>query len=180
MSRIGRKPVIIPDGVTVSINGNVVSAKGPRGEMNQWFNDDFVEVELQGKSLVVKKRDVKKADAMQGLYRSLLYNLVEGVSKGFSKELVIEGIGYKATVKGRELVLSVGYSHDIVFRIPDGITVETDKRGVNLKVSGVSKQLVGAVASKIRSFRKPEPYKGKGIRYADEHVRRKAGKTAKK
>ncbi len=181
MSRIGRIPISIPQGVDIEITESNVKAKGPKGSFNQYFDNRYIDLEKDDSNIYVKaKEDVKNANAMHGLYRSLIANAVEGVTKGFSKELHIEGVGYKANISGKKLTLSLGFSHDVVYDIPKEIDVEVDKKGVNIVVSGVDKQLVGLVASQIREFRPPEPYKGKGIRYKDEYVRRKMGKAANK
>ncbi len=181
MSRIGKTPIPIPAGVEVKIGDGVVEVKGPKGQLEQEFNSDYVSVEKNDKYIHVKSvGHDKNSKAMHGLYRSLINNAVLGVSSGFQKVLQIEGVGYRASVKGRTLVLSVGYSHDIMYEIPEGIKVEVDKKGVEITVSGIDKQLVGLVASQIRAVRPPEPYKGKGVRYKGEHVRRKMGKAAAK
>ncbi len=181
MSRIGKTPIPIPSGVEVKITDSAVEVKGPKGKLKQEFNPEFVSVEKDDKFIYVKSvSTAKNSKAMHGLYRSLINNAVVGVSKGFQKILQIEGVGYKAAVKGKTLVLSVGYSHDVEFKIPDGITIEVDKKGVEITVSGIDKQLVGLVASQIRAVRPPEPYKGKGIRYKGEQIRRKMGKAAAK
>jgi len=181
MSRIGKTPIPIPAGVEIQIKEGLVEVKGPKGQLKQEFNPEFVTVEKDDKNIYVKSNnDSKSAKAMHGLYRSLINNAVLGVSKGFQKVLQIEGVGYKASVKGKTLVLSVGYSHDVNYNIPDGIKIEVDKKGTEIVISGIDKQLVGLVASQIRAVRPPEPYKGKGIRYKDEHIRRKMGKAAAK
>ncbi len=181
MSRIGKTPIPIPAGVEVQIKEGLVEVKGPKGQLKQEFNPAFVTVEKDDKYIYVKSNsDSKSAKAMHGLYRSLINNAVVGVSNGFQKVLQIEGVGYKASIKGKTLVLSVGYSHDVNYNIPEGIKIEVDKKGTEIVVSGIDKQLVGLVASQIRAVRPPEPYKGKGIRYKDEHIRRKMGKAAAK
>ncbi len=181
MSRIGKTPIPIPAGVEIKIGDGVVNVKGPKGQLNQDFKPEYVSVEKDDKFIYVKKvSDSKNASAMHGLYRSLINNAVIGVSKGFEKVLQIEGVGYKASVSSNKLILSVGYSHDVTYNIPDGIKIEVDKKGVEITVSGIDKQLVGLVASQIRAVRPPEPYKGKGIRYKGEHIRRKMGKAAAK
>ncbi len=181
MSRIGKAPIPIPAGVEVKIGDSIVELKGPKGQLEQEFNPVYVAVEKDDKFIYVKsKGDSKNSKAMHGLYRSLINNAVVGVSSGFRKILQIEGVGYKSNVKGKTLVLSVGYSHDVEYNIPDGINIEVDKRGVEITVSGIDKQLVGLVASQIRAIRPPEPYKGKGIRYKDEQIRKKMGKAAAK
>ncbi len=181
MSRIGRTPIPIPQGVEVKILEDAVEVKGPKGTLKQTYDNKYVTVEKDEKYIYIKPRgNFKNSKAMHGLYRSLIANAVEGVTKGFVKELHIEGVGYKASLSGNKLTLSLGFSHDIVYTVPEGIKIEVDKKGVDIKVSGIDKQLVGLVASQIRAFRPPEPYKGKGIRYKDEHVRRKMGKAASK
>ncbi len=181
MSRIGRTPIPIPKGVDVEILQDRVKVKGPKGSLEQKYDAKYVSVEKDDNNIYIKEKgEFKNSKAMHGLYRSLIFNIVEGVSKGFEKFLHIEGVGYKAALSGKTLTLSVGFSHDIVYNIPDGVTIEVGSKGVEIKVSGIDKQLVGLVASQIRSFRPPEPYKGKGIRYKDEYVRRKMGKAANK
>ncbi len=181
MSRIGRTPIPIPKGVDVEILQNAVKVKGPKGALEQQYDAKYVIVEKDDNNIYIKtKGEFKNAKAMHGLYRSLIYNIVEGVEKGFEKILHIEGVGYKASLSGNKLTLSLGFSHDVVYNIPDGVNVEIGAKGVEIKVSGIDKQLVGLVASQIRAFRPPEPYKGKGIRYKDEYVRRKMGKAANK
>lgn len=183
MSRIGRKPITIPDGVTIEIKNDFVIAKGPKGEFSQSFNPDF-KVEQKDGSIVLKRPSEQKTHkAQHGLYRSLINNAIIGVSEGYSKELELVGVGYKASTQGNVLELSLGYSHNIHFAIPEEIKVTAEsKKGKNpiVRLEGNDKQLIGQVAAKIRSFRKPEPYKGKGIRFVGEQVRRKAGKTAAK
>jgi large subunit ribosomal protein L6 len=181
MSRIGRTPIPIAQGVDVNILEDRVKVKGPKGEIEQYFDNKYVSVEKDDSNIYVKtKGDFKTAKAMHGLYRSLINNTVEGVSKGFTKTLQIEGVGYKAAISGKKLTLTLGFSHDIIYNVPEGVKVEVDKKGVEVVVSGIDKQLVGLVASQIRAFKPPEPYKGKGIRYKDEYVRRKMGKAATK
>ncbi len=178
MSRIGKQPIVIPEGVSVSIKSDSIEAAGPKGKLSQHFDKNYISIEKEDNNIVIKNRgNLKKSDAMHGLYRSLFSNMVTGVSKGFTKELVIEGVGYKADLNGKTVVLSLGFSHDIVYNIPEGINVEVGKKGTNIVISGVDKQLVGLVASQIRALKEPEPYKGKGIRYKDEHIRRKMGKA---
>jgi large subunit ribosomal protein L6 len=177
MSRIGKKPIPVPDGVTVSIDGTTVQVKGPKGELTQTFNPEM-SIELNGQELTVSRpSDHRRHRSLHGLTRALLANMVTGVSDGFRRVLEIVGVGYRAELIGKKLNLVVGFSHPILITPPDGITfvVENPTR---LAVEGISKQLVGEVAATIRGYRPPEPYKGKGIRYEGEHVRRKAGKTA--
>jgi large subunit ribosomal protein L6 len=182
MSRIGKKPVTIPEKVELQLNDGNIVAKGAMGELTLNFESEFVSFsQKDGKIVVSRKDDSKTARSRHGLYRSLLENLVQGVDKGFKKSLEIRGVGYRAAVKGKILDLSLGFSHPIHFDIPEGIEVKADSENANiLHVSGMNKQLVGQVAAEIRSYRKPEPYKGKGIRYTDEQVARKAGKAAAK
>jgi large subunit ribosomal protein L6 len=180
MSRIGKNPVIIPSGVTVELNANVAKVKGPKGELSQKFND-FVKFEQKDSKIIVSpKDDSKKSHAMWGLYRSLLANMVEGVTQGFSKKLIMTGVGYKVAMKGKDLELQLGFSHPIDVKAPEGITFEIDSKKLTILISGIDKQLVGEVAANIRKWRKPEPYKGKGIAYEGEYIPRKAGKSAAK
>ena len=175
MSRIGKKPVAVPAGVTARIDGQKVAFKGAKGELSFVVPDD-VTVALEGNEVSVQPRsDDKRARAMWGMSRSMLANLATGVSKGFEKKLEITGVGYKAAVAGKKLQLSLGYSHDIDFPIPDGIAI-TAPRPTELIVTGIDKRAVGQVAAEIRSMRPPEPYKGKGVKYAGEFIFRKEGK----
>ncbi|HHJ52967.1 MAG TPA: 50S ribosomal protein L6 [Caldithrix abyssi] len=180
MSRIGRLPVVIPDKVTVELaEDNTLTVKGPKGELSKTFAPQM-EIKIEDNQIVVNRPDDSKANrALHGLTRALIANMVTGVSQGFTRKLEIIGIGYKAEMKGKKLVLSLGYSHPIVVSVPDQISIKTNSP-TEIEVSGIDKELVGMVAAKIRSFRKPEPYKGKGVRYAGEYVRRKAGKAAGK
>ena len=178
MSRIGKIPVKIPAGVKVSFVDEVMTVEGPKGKLTQKYNP-VINFEDKGEEIVVSRsNDEKQAKAFHGLYRSLLNNMVTGVSAGFSRVLVITGVGYKAEVQGNVLILSLGFSSDIYMGIPEGLTVTAD--GSRVTVSGVNKQRVGELASQIRKLRLPEPYKGKGIRYEDEQVRRKVGKSGVK
>jgi large subunit ribosomal protein L6 len=175
MSRIGQHPVSVPSGVTIDIAGQIVTAKGKLGELSLTLADE-VEINRNDATLVVKPRsDTQRARTMWGTMRSLLQNLVTGVDEGFTVNLEIVGVGYRAAVEGRELVLQLGYSHEVRFPIPDGIKIACERPTV-LAVSGADRQQVGQVAANIRAFRKPEPYKGKGIRYANEFILRKEGK----
>ena len=175
MSRIGKNPVIIPDGVKVILLGQLVKVTGPKGSLEFNVHKDMKLSENDGSIIVERPSDQREHRALHGTTRQMINNMVVGVSEGYSKELVIIGIGYQAQVKGNRLQLQLGYSHDIYFDMPEGITVTANQTEV--KVDGTDKQLVGAVAAKIRSFRKPEPYKGKGVRYKGEYVRSKQGKT---
>ncbi len=175
MSRIGKNAVPLPDGVTVNVAGQDVTAKGKLGQLSITLNQAVL-AELDGNQIWVKPRDdSKRSQAMWGLSRTLVSNLVTGVSEGFSVNLEINGVGYRAAVAGDKLNLQLGYSHDINFPIPEGITVKCS-RPTLIEVSGADRQKVGQVAAEVRAFRKPEPYKGKGIRYVGEYVRRKEGK----
>lgn len=180
MSRIGNNPVLIPEGVTVDLKDSLVTIKGKLGELVQDFSG--VEVAMEDGSLMVKRpSDSKEHKAKHGLYRSLFLNMVEGVSKGWTKELELVGVGYRASNQGQKLDLALGFSHNIVLEIAPEVKVETiSEKGKNpiVKLTSHDKQLVGQVAAKIRAFRKPEPYKGKGIRFVGEQIRRKAGKSA--
>ena len=184
MSRIGNLPITVRDKVSVDIgDNNFVKVKGPKGELSLQVNPEL-KLQLENDSLVVTRpTDQKRHKAMHGLYRSLLDNMVVGVSDGYKKELEVIGVGYRAAVSGGVLELALGFSHPIYFLPPEGISIEVDtKRGKNaiVVIEGINKQMVGQVAAKIRSLRPPEPYKGKGVRYVGEYVRRKAGKTAGK
>jgi large subunit ribosomal protein L6 len=184
MSRIGKSPISLPSGIQIEVSkGNIVKVKGPKGELKQQIDPDLsVKIE-DGNCIVERPTEQQRHRAMHGLYRSLINNMVIGVSEGYKKELELVGVGYRVNNTGNLLELTVGYSHPIYFYIPDEITVSSlMEKGKNpsIVLEGIDKQLIGQVAAKIRSFRKPEPYKGKGIKYSDEIVRRKAGKTAKK
>ena len=176
MSRIGKQPVAVPAGVEFKLEGGTATLKGPKGQLSVPV-PACIQVKLEdGKLTVTRAADDKFSRAMHGTVRAHLANMVEGVTKGFSRELEIQGVGYRASISGKNLNLLLGLSHPVDYPVPEGVTV-TVADGVNLKVEGIDKQLVGEVAARIRSFRPPEPYKGKGVRYKDEHVRRKAGKT---
>ena len=180
MSRIGKNPITIPAGVTVDVKDGVVVVKGKLGELSQTFDKVDVKVE-DGQVIVERSSDLKDERAKHGLYRSLISNMIVGVSEGFTKELELVGVGYRASNQGQKLDLALGYSHNIILEIVNEVKVETvSEKGKNpiVKLSSADKQLVGQVAAKIRSFRKPEPYKGKGIKFVGEVLRRKAGKSA--
>jgi large subunit ribosomal protein L6 len=180
MSRIGKSPVAIPEGVTVEIKDNVITVKGKLGELTQDFSGVSVKEE-EGSIIVERSSDSKDHRAKHGLYRSLISNMIEGVTKGWTKELEFVGVGYRASNQGQKLDIAVGFSHNIVLNIAPEVKIEAiSAKGKNpiVKLTSHDKQLVGQVAAKIRSFRKPEPYKGKGIRYVGEQIRRKAGKSA--
>jgi large subunit ribosomal protein L6 len=183
MSRIGKKPVSIPKGVTVTVKDSVVTVKGPKGELSQEIDRDIT-IEITETELIVSRPTEQiRHRAMHGLYRSLIANLVKGVTEGYKKELELVGVGFKAANQGNILDLALGYSHNIIFEVPKELKVATTtEKGQNPKIflEGSDKQLIGAVAAKLRSLRKPEPYKGKGVKYSDEIIRRKAGKAAGK
>jgi large subunit ribosomal protein L6 len=175
MSRVGKKPVTIPSGVTANVEGQTVKMKGPKGQLQVVVHDD-VEVKLDKGAITVDPRfETKRARSLYGTSRALIANLVEGVTKGFEKKLEITGVGYRAAVQGKSLQLSLGYSHDVNYPIPEGIAITTPKP-TEIVVTGTDIQRVGQVAAEIRSYRKPEPYKGKGVKYSDEFIFRKEGK----
>jgi len=180
MSRIGKSPITVPEGVTVEIKDNVITAKGKLGELSQTFSD--VEITLEDGTITLSRPSEKKDQrAKHGLYRALIANMIEGVSNGFTKQLELVGVGYRASNQGQKLDLAIGFSHNIVMDIAPEVKVETvSEKGKNpiVKLTSHDKQLVGQVAAKIRGFRKPEPYKGKGIKFVGEIIRRKAGKSA--
>ena len=176
MSRIGQNPVLIPEGVEVSIKDSVVKVSGPNGSLEFNFRKEMLISQNDGLIIVKRGSDNREQKSLHGTTRQMINNMVIGVSEGFSKELEIIGVGYQAQVQGSRLQLQLGFSHDIHFDMPNGIKVTATNR-TEVKVEGIDKQLVGAVAAKIRSFRPPEPYKGKGIRYRGEYVRSKQGKT---
>ena len=178
MSRIGKKPVQIPAGVTVTVNGTNVHVKGPKGELDRTFSD-LVTIKEEGEEILVSVNDEsREANAQHGLTRTLIHNMVLGVSEGFVKQLELTGVGYRVALKGKDLDLSLGYSHPVIYKAPENITFEVpDNTHINVK--GISKEQVGQVAAEIRMKRPPETYKGKGIHYMGEHIRRKLGKAAK-
>ena len=179
MSRIGRKPIEIPKGVTITKNGVSVKVKGPKGELESKLHSN-IGIEIKDNEVIVTRPDdAKENKALHGLTRALIQNMVDGVVNVFTKTLDIVGVGYRAELKGKNLLLNIGYSHPVYFIPPDGVTLQTPAQ-TQIVISGIDKQLVGLVAAKIRSIRKPEPYKGKGIKYSDEQIQRKAGKTAGK
>lgn len=179
MSRIGRKPVALPSGVTVDVKGTTVHVKGPKGELS-YVHLPQVKVKVEGSDVIIERAiDTDEGRAMHGLTRALIANMVQGVTAGYEKQLEIVGVGYKALIKGKTLVLNLGHSHPIDFPIPAGVTVTQDEKNKNiLKLAGIDKQLIGQTAAHIRGLRPPEPYKGKGIRYLGEPIRRKVGKAA--
>jgi large subunit ribosomal protein L6 len=175
MSRIGKKAVAVPSGVTVTIEGQTISVKGPKGQLS-WTVADEIEVRQEGQDLLLTKRaDTTRAQAMWGLSRTLVSNMVTGVTTGFERSLDLVGVGYRAAMKGQALSMQLGFSHEVDVPAPQGITFAVPKQ-TEIKISGIDKQLVGETAARIRRIRPPEPYKGKGVRYAGEQVRRKEGK----
>ncbi|WP_282209401.1 50S ribosomal protein L6 [Parvibacter caecicola] len=178
MSRIGKLPIAVPSGVTVTIDGSAVTVKGPKGELSRSFQP-VISIKQEGDQIVCAPLDeTREANAFHGLTRTLIANMVEGVSKGFSKKLQLVGVGYRAALKGKNLEMQLGYSHPVLVEAPEGITFEVPSQ-TEIVVTGPSKEQVGQVAANIRKWRKPEPYKGKGIRYEGEYVRRKVGKAGK-
>ena len=178
MSRIGKKPVTVPAGVTVTINGNEVKVRGPKGELDRTFSD-LVTISQEGEEILVARNDeTTESNAQQGLTRTLIHNMVVGVSEGFEKKLELTGVGYRAQLKGKDLDLSLGYSHPVIYACPENISFEVPDN-THITVKGISKEQVGQVAAEVRAKRPPEPYKGKGIHYEGEHIRRKLGKAAK-
>ncbi len=179
MSRIGKNPIAIPAGVKVSLAGETISVQGPKGQLSRVL-PATVSVSVEADSIVVKRPEGVRVDtSLQGLTRTLVANMVEGVTKGYERVLQINGVGYRAEMKGAVLNLALGYSHPVEYPLPKGIDAEVEKQ-TKITLKGIDKELIGATAAKIRSFRAPEPYKGKGIKYAEERIMRKAGKTGKK
>lgn len=176
MSRIGKQPITIPSGVTVETNDNVLTVKGPKGELQQTLSNRVSVKTEDGNAIVERKDNEKYSRADHGLYRSLLANMVAGVTEGFTKTLEVEGVGFKVAMAGKGLKMALGFSHDVTYTPPEGVELSVEEN--KIKVSGVSKQLVGQTAADIRALKKPEPYKGKGIHYEDEYIIRKAGKAA--
>jgi large subunit ribosomal protein L6 len=184
MSRIGKQPIVVPQGVTITVGkDNVVTVKGPKGELTETVDRDIIVEVKDGEVTFNRPTDQGRHRAMHGLYRSLVSNMVKGVTDGFEKKLELVGVGYKAASQGNILDLALGYSHNIIFEVPSELKIATaQEKGQNptITITGIDKQLLGAVAAKIRSLRKPEPYKGKGVKYVGEFIRRKAGKAAGK
>ncbi|MBU4310900.1 50S ribosomal protein L6 [bacterium] len=177
MSRVGEKPIIIPEGVKVQIEGNILTAEGPKGKLVRKIPSE-IKVEVKGKEILTKRpSNAKSHKSLHGLSRTLLANMIKGVSEGFSKTLEIIGVGYKANPRGDKLILSLGFSNPVEFSIPKGIEIKAEK-GTQITISGPDKGLVGETASTIRALKPPEPYKGKGIKYKGEYIKRKVGKTA--
>ena len=177
MSRIGKQPISIPSGVTITVDNNNIVVKGPKGELSQFMMPGII-VKVESETvLVTRESDEREHRSKHGLMRTLISNMVVGVTKGFEKTLVITGVGFRVNLNGNTLKLSLGFSHEIEYKLPDGIQAKVEQ--LNITISGISKQLVGQVASEIRSFKKPEPYKGKGIAYVGERILRKSGKSGK-
>ncbi|MEM5500965.1 50S ribosomal protein L6 [Ahrensia kielensis] len=175
MSRIGKKAIALPDGVTATLEGNIVKAKGPKGELEFVANDEVI-VEVKDGEISVQPRDSSKvARSKWGMSRTMIQNIVDGVKEGFERKLEINGVGYRATMQGKNIQLAVGYSHDVVYQVPEGVSAATPKP-TEIVLTGIDKQQLGQVAAEIRKFRSPEPYKGKGIKYAEETIIRKEGK----
>lgn len=178
MSRIGKKPITIPAGVEVKVNGNEVTVKGPKGELKNTFNADMA-IAMEGNEITVTRpTDNKEHRALHGLTRTLIANMIEGVANGYSKTLEVNGVGYRVQKQGKNLVMNLGFSHQVIVEEVPGITIEVPSPN-QIVISGADKQQVGQFAAEVREKRPPEPYKGKGIKYADEHIRRKEGKAAK-
>jgi large subunit ribosomal protein L6 len=175
MSRIGNKPVAVPSGVTANVEGQTVKLKGPKGALQLLLHDDVAAKVEDGSVMIEPRAETKRARSLWGTSRTLVANLITGVTKGYERRLEITGVGYRAGVQGKNLHIALGYSHDVVYPIPDGITIATPK-ATEIVISGIDKQKVGQVAAEIRDFRPPEPYKGKGVRYAGEYIFRKEGK----
>ena len=178
MSRIGRKPVVVPAGVEVTVNGNIVTVKGPKGQLEQEISKNLTVEVKEGEVVVTRPTDNREDRSQHGLARTLINNMIVGVTQGFEKKMELIGVGYKAEKKGNTLVMNLGYSHPVEMVDPEGITTEVPK-ATEIIVRGADKALVGNYAANIRAWRKPEPYKGKGIKYVDEVIRRKEGKTGK-
>lgn len=179
MSRIGKKPIVLPQGVTVDINDNTVKVKGPKGELSRTVAEGVSVALENGEMLVKRASDARQMRALHGTTRALLNNMVTGVSTGFTKTLQVEGVGYRAELKGKQLVMALGFSHPIAVDAPMGISFGVDEKTRTITINGADRELVGQVAADIRAWRPPEPYKGKGLRYLGERVKRKAGKAGK-
>lgn len=177
MSRIGKQPISIPSGVTITVDDNNIVVKGPKGELSQFMMPGII-VKVEGDTvLVTRESEIREHRSKHGLMRTLISNMVIGVTKGFEKTLIITGVGYRVNLNGTTLKLSLGFSHEIEYKLPEGIQAKVEQ--LTITISGISKQLVGQVAAEIRSYKKPEPYKGKGIAYAGERILRKSGKSGK-
>jgi large subunit ribosomal protein L6 len=179
MSRIGKKPIVIPKGVQVEVNGHEVKVKGPKGELKRTVTGEVSLTLENGQLVVTRASDARTVRALHGTTRALLQNMVTGVSEGFTKSLQVEGVGYRAEMKGKQLVMALGFSHPVVVDPPAGIAFAVDEKTRGITVSGIDRELVGQVTANIRAWRPPEPYKGKGLRYLGEQIKRKAGKAGK-
>ena len=179
MSRIGKKVIVLPKGVTIDIKGNEVKVKGPKGELSRTFSPVITIEQKDGEVHCVRPSEERQIKALHGTTRAVLNNMVQGVSTGFSKALQVEGVGYRAEMKGKQLVMALGYSHPVPVDPPAGISFAVDEKTKTITITGIDKELVGQVASDVRNWRPPEPYKGKGLRYSNERIRRKAGKAGK-
>jgi large subunit ribosomal protein L6 len=177
MSRIGRLPVPVPKGVTLTVSPSAIQVKGPKGTLQSPLPDGITCDLDSGKATLKRKSDAKRDKALHGMARALLANAVKGVTDGFTRELEIQGIGYKAQVQGKNLEMALGFSHPVVYKVPEGVSITVDQKQTRIVVSGTDRQRVGQAAAEIRGFKPPEPYKGKGIRYAGEYVKKKVGKT---
>lgn len=177
MSRIGKLPIEVPSGVTITVDSDVISVKGPKGELTVPHLSDVTVALEDGKAIVTRKDDERIAKAQHGLQRALLQNAVTGVTQGFEKKLEVNGVGFRVAMSGADLEMALGFSHPVKYKAPQGVQISTNK--MEITVAGIDKQQVGQVAAEIRALKKPEPYKGKGIKYADEQILRKAGKTGK-
>jgi large subunit ribosomal protein L6 len=180
MSRIGKQPIHVPKGVDVTIQGKRVVVKGPKGELKWDFPSDITVSAQNGSIIIERPSDTKRLKSLHGLTRNIIMNMVTGVNEGYQKVLEISGVGFKAQVKGKKIVMALGYSHPVEFLLPEGITAEVDPRQTKITLKGIDKQLIGQVAANIRELRSPDSYKGKGVRYAGEVVKLKAGKAGKK
>jgi len=174
MSKVGKKPIVVPANVSVTVGDNKITVKGPKGELAFVFNPEIIVEFKENQIMVSPKKDISRLYAFWGLTRSIISNMVEGVVKGYEKKLELQGVGYKVAIKGKDLDLNLGFSHPVLFKAPEGVEFVVEKNIIT--ISGIDKKLVGQVAADIRKIRKPEPYKGKGVRYVGEQVRRKAGK----
>lgn len=179
MSRIGKKPIVIPKGVQVDINDSTVKVKGPKGELARTFSPEIGIAQQAGEVHVTRSSEARQVRALHGTTRAVLSNMVKGVSEGFAKTLQIDGVGYRAEMKGKQLVMALGYSHPVTVEPPAGIAFAVDEKTRTVTVTGIDKEVVGQVAANLRSWRPPEPYKGKGLRYQGEQIKRKAGKAGK-
>jgi large subunit ribosomal protein L6 len=180
MSRIGKKPVTIPEGVNIKVDGNLITVKGPKGELAWSFVPSMKVSVKDGNLFVERPADTKQLMALHGLTRNVISNMVAGVSNGYQKILEIQGVGYKAQVQGKKIILSLGYSHPVEFVLPEGISAAVDSKQTQITLNGIDKQLIGQVAANIKSLKLPDPYKGKGVRYSGEMIKLKAGKAGKK